>query len=218
MSIQPYIVNDIEMPEITSTIGELQKLLDPPEYSHIPIQQQGTYVGSISENDIVTFDASKTVEEYQYALEGFFVRDTENWMDVLHAFSKNQANIMPVLDDENQYLGYLELYDIMNLFTEAPFIANPGGIFIIEKGYKDYSFSEVTQIVEANGAQMLGAFVSRLENDLAQITVKIGPTPINAILQAFRRYGYRIASTHQEDKFSSDLKERSDYLDKYLNI
>ncbi|GAB2765074.1 CBS domain-containing protein [Salinimicrobium soli] len=218
MSIEPYILNDIKMPDITSKIGEIRKLLEPPEYSHIPIQHEGTYVGSISENDIITFDPEKTVEEYQYSLEGFFVRDTENWMDVLHNFSKNQTNIMPVLDEENHYLGYLELYDIMNLFTEAPFIANPGGIFTVEKGYKDYSFSEITQIIESNGAQILGAFVSRLENDMAQITIKTGPTPVNAILQAFRRYGYKIASTHQEDKYSSDLKDRSDYLDKYLNI
>ena len=218
MNIEPYIINDIEMPKITSQIKEIQSLFNQLTYSHLPIQQDGVYTGSISENDVRSFEEDKTVAEYQYSLEGFFVRGDDNWLDVLHGFSKNQANIMPVLDEDNKYLGYLELHDVMNLFTEAPFLNSPGGIFIVEKGYEDFSFSEISQIIESNGAHVLGSFVSKIENDLAQITIKTGPTPINAILQSFRRYGYNIISTHQEDNFSSDLKERSKYLDKYLNI
>lgn len=218
MNIQPYIINDIKMPEINSKIGDLQELLNELTYSHLPIQEDGVFMGCISENDIRSFDASKEVQDYQYALEGFFVRPNDNWIEVLHAFSKNQSNIMPVLRDDNEYMGYLELHDIMNLFTEAPFLNSSGGIFIVEKGYKDFSFSEISQIVESNGAHVLGAFVSKNENDLTQITIKTGPTPVNAILQAFRRYGYKVISTHFEDTFSSSLEDRSRYLDKYLNI
>jgi Mg/Co/Ni transporter MgtE len=218
MNIQPYIINDVKTPEISSKIADLQEVFSQLTYSHLPVQENGTFMGCISENDVRSFEASKEVQDYQYALEGFFVRPSDNWIEVLHAFSKNQSNIMPVLGEENEYLGYLELHDIMNLFTEAPFLNSPGGIFIVEKGYKDYSFSEISQIVESNGAHLLGAFVSKTENDLSQITIKTGPTPINAILQAFRRYGYNIISTHFEDTFSSSLEDRSRYLDKYLNI
>lgn len=218
MNIGEYIINDIEMVEMASPISVTQALFKEFTYSHIPIQNSGTYIGSISENDARSFDPAKKIENFQYALEGFFVREDDNWLDVLHCFSKNQSNIMPVLNEDNTYLGYLELHDIMNIFTEAPFLNNPGGIFVVEKGYKDISFSEVSQIVESNGANLLGAFISKIENDLAQITLKTGPTAINAILQSFRRYGYTVISSHQEDNFSADLKERSRYLDKYLNI
>lgn len=218
MNIQPYIINDIEMPDISTKIGQVQSLFNQLTYSHLPIQNKGVYVGSISENDIRSFEPDKELGEYQYALEGFYARENDYWLDVLHAFAKNQANILPVLNEENKYIGYVELHDIMNIFTESPFLNNPGGILIIEKGYKDYSFSEISQIVESNGAHLLGAFVSKVENDMAEITLKIGPSPINAILQSFRRYGYKVESTHMEDSYSSDLKDRSRYLDKYLNI
>ncbi len=218
MNIQPYITNDLKMPEITRPVSEIRTLFQEFGYSHIPIQQEGVFMGSISSNDVMAFDASEEIERYQYALEGFFVRDNDNWIDVLHSFSKNKSDIMPVLDSQNKYLGYLELQDIMNLFTEAPFLSSPGGILVVEKGYNDYSFSEISQIVESNGAHLLGAFVSKIEKDMAQITLKTGSTPFNAILQAFRRYGYKVVSSHIEDDFSSNLEERSKYLDKYLNI
>lgn len=218
MSIEPYIINDIEMVDISTSIADVQSLFNKLTYSHLPVKNEGVYVGCISENDVRSFEPKKSLSDFQYALEGFFTREEDNWLDVLHAFAKNDTNILPVLGEENEYLGYVELHDIMNLFTESPFLNNPGGIFIVEKGVKDYSFSEISQIVESNGAHLLGAFVSGIENDMAQITLKIGPSPLNAILQSFRRYGYRVASSHQEDSFSSNLKDRSRYLDKYLNM
>ena len=218
MSIQPFILNDIDMQSINGSIGGLQKLFDEVTYSHVPVEKDGIYLGCISETDARSFDAEKTIGDFQFSLEGFYVRDTENWLDVLEAFAKNQTNLLPVLDEENAYCGFVELYDMVNLLTDTPFLHGPGAIIILEKGYRDYSFSEISQIVESNGEHVLGMFVSKLENDVAQITLKIGQNSLNSILQSFRRYGYNIVSHHQEDTFNSSLKERSKYLDKYLNI
>ena len=125
---------------------------------------------------------------------------------------------MPVLDQDNNYLGYFELKDIMNLFNQTPFLSEPGHILIVEKGFMDYSFSEIAQIVESNSSKILGLFISNLENDVAQVTVKITNSDINTIVQTFRRYSYNIISQHNEDIFLNNLKDRSKYLDKYLNI
>jgi hypothetical protein len=41
---------------------------------------------------------------------------------------------------------------------------------------------------------------------------------LNEIIQTFRRYNYTIVSEHNDDSYINNLKERSDYLDRYLNI
>jgi hypothetical protein len=89
---------------------------------------------------------------------------------------------------------------------------------VIEKGINDYSFSEISQIVESNNGKLLGAFISKMKPDLVQVTLKIGSTGLNEIIQTFRRYSYVIVSGHEEDSYLESLKERSDYLNKYLNI
>ncbi|WP_029033209.1 CBS domain-containing protein [Salinimicrobium terrae] len=218
MNIQPFILNEVKIPQFHTPVAEVLEIFNDHPYSHLPIKQGETYMGCIPVADARIFEPDKPMEDYQYALEGFFVRDTDNWIDVLHNFSKNDSNIMPVLDDDNLFLGYLELQDIMNLFTESPFLNNPGGILVVEKGVKDYSFSEICQIVESNGTHVLGAFISGTENDRTQITLKTGSIPFNALFQTFRRYGYEVVSQHSEDSFSSSLEDRSRYLDKYLNI
>lgn len=72
--------------------------------------------------------------------------------------------------------------------------------------------------MESNNNHLLGAFVSEMDEDKAQITIKVTTSGINELIQSFRRYGYIIVSQHQEDSFRENMKERSKYLDKYLNI
>ena len=219
MKLSEFIINDIKPLNNDSEIRDLQLLFNQLTYSHIPVKDENNaYLGSFSETDAHCFESDKLVNEYIYAIEDFFVRDTTIWLDVLEAFAKNASNIMPVLDAKNVYLGYYELNDVISLFNETPFFFEAGGILVIEKGLADYSFSEISQIVESNNGKLLGAFVSKIKNDVVQITLKIGNSSLNDIIQTFRRYSYNIVSGHQEDSYNESLKERSDYLRKYLNI
>lgn len=218
MQLQDYIINDIKPLQITDTVGDLQQLFNQLTYSHIPIKNEDVYLGCIPETDAHCFEAEKPILDCSYMAEGFFVRNTTNWLDVLEKFAQNNSNIMPILDLDNKYLGYYELNDIIQLFNETPFLSEPGGILIVEKGLQDYSFSEISQIVESNDAKLLGAFISKTENDLAQITLKIGNTSLNDVTQTFRRYSYNIIAGHEDDSYIKSLKDRSKYLDKYLNM
>ncbi|MCP9198633.1 acetoin utilization protein acuB [Gramella sp. GC03-9] len=218
MSLKDHILNDIEVRNLQEKVGDIQKLFNQLTYTHLPVEDNGHYIGCISENDIRCFEKEKTLDDYRYAIESFFVTENNYWLDSLESFAQNNSNILPVLDDDNKYLGYLELNDMIALFKETPFLHEPGNILIVEKAFKDFTFGEVSQIVESHNAHVLGAFVSKIEDDMAEITLKISPSGMNEIIQSFRRYGYIIVSEHQEDTFNKNLKDRSKYLDKYLNI
>lgn len=218
MPLQQFILNDIKPLNINDKVSDLKMMFNELTYSHIPIENEGVYVGCISENDAYCFEGQKRIADCNYAFEGFFVRSTTTWLDVLEEFAQNSCNIMPVLGELNKYLGYFELNDIIGLFNETPFFAEPGGVLIVEKGALDYSFSEISQIVETNDAKLLGAFISNMENGLVQITLKIGDSGLNEVIQTFRRYSYNIISGHEEDSYVENLKARSEYLKKYLDI
>ncbi len=107
---------------------------------------------------------------------------------------------------------------MIRFLHETPFLKEEGGILIIEKEMNNFSMSQVAQIIESNNAKILGLFISNVANNKVEITVKISQSGLNDIIQTFRRYEYEIISEHQEDSYLNSLKERSDYLDKYLNI
>ncbi|GEC79793.1 CBS domain-containing protein [Flavobacterium aquatile] len=216
--INDYITNDYKAINSQETIAEVQDFFAEVSYSHFSVIDEGIYIGCIAADDIETFDGDKKVSDYKYTLEGFFARKNMIWLDVLEVFAKNHTNVVPVLDDENNYTGYYELEDIVKFFHETPFLKEQGGIIIIEKSILDYSMSQITQIVESNNGKLLGLFVSEANVDKIQITLKIALGGMNEIIQTFRRYNYEIISEHQEDNYLNSLKERSEYLDKYLNM
>lgn len=216
--ITEYITNDFRAIDSQDSISTVQAFFDGSHFSHFPIIEEGIYIGSIAAEDIETFDPEKKVTDYRFTLEGFFARTNTIWLDVLEVFAKNHTNLIPVLDENNLYVGYYEIEDILKFFHETPFLKEPGAIIVVKKPILDYSMSQITQIVESNNGKLLGLFISEADVESVEVTLKITLGAMNEIIQTFRRYDYEIISEHQEDSYISNLKERSDYLDKYLNI
>ena len=218
MILNQHVINDLTPIEADTKISELRVVFNQLTYSHIPIQKNGVFLGCLSENDIYCLDSDKIINDILYAIEGFYVKKNSTWLNVLGEFASNDCNIMPVLDSKNNYLGYYQLVDIISLFNKTPFLSEPGGIIIVEKAYNDYSLSEISQIIESNNVKLLGLFVSSQEDDMTQITIKIENSDLNTIFESLRRYGYNIILGHEDDEFLKMLKDRSSYLNRYLNL
>ncbi len=218
MQIQDHIITNIPVFKITDSFEKVIDFFKANTFSHIAVVENDKYVGVFSENDMEVVPASAKIEDYRYDLESFFVRKDTNWLDVLEAFARNEANLLPILGKEEQVIGYYDLTDIVAVFIDTPFFTDPGNILVIAMGIKDYSFSEVAQIVESNNAKFIGGFITDIQNDVVQITIKISNTNFNEVVQTFRRYNYHILFGNSDDQFLEDLKRRSDYLDKYLNV
>jgi Mg/Co/Ni transporter MgtE len=216
--IKNYITNDYKAILSQETIGSVKDFFDELNFSHFPIVEEEIFIGSIAADDIETFDSDKKISDYKYALEHFFARTNMIWLDVLEVFSKNHSNLVPILDDNNKYVGYYEIEDVFKFFQETTFLKEQGTLLIVKKTINDYSMSQITQIVESNNGKILGLFISNTDSNSIEVTIKINVGSINEIIQTFRRYNYEIISEHNEDNYINNLKERSDYLDKYLNI
>lgn len=218
MNLQAHIMNDC-LPLLPNySVAMASEMFAQNMCTHIPVVDDDKLLGLLSEEDVEGFDDEKKISDYLYLLDHFYVRKRTVWLDVLEAFARSNSNIMPVLDASGNYEGYYELVDLIGLFRETPFLSEQGGVIIVEKGKDDYSFSEISQIVESNNGRLLGAFISDLQDDVAQLTVKVSSSGLNEIIQTFRRYSYNVVAGNEDDAYVEELKNRSKYLDRYLNI
>jgi len=218
MYIQDQIISSIPVFELGETLGEVMVFFKETTHSHVAVTEDGLFLGLLSENDLDCFEADKKIEEFRYELEAFSALPEAAWLDVMELFSRNEANVLPVVDAQQKIVGYYRLEDIVRVFIDTPFFREPGAILVLATGIKDYSFSEIAQIVESNNARLLGAFITESGNDMVQLTLKIGSQSLNEVIQTFRRYNYNIIYGTSDDLFLEDLKQRSDYLEKYLNV
>ena len=214
-----YISNDVKPLRLEDTISKVKNVFSKCHHSHIPVFDNNTFYGSIARQDIEYVEVeNKKLINFKNQLQTFNTSESVNWFEVLEYFATYNANLIPVLNSDKRYLGYYELDDFLGIFKRTPFIHEEGIIFVISKNINEYSFSEISQIIESNKATLFGAFVSKIENDLIQITLKLSPHDINNTLNSFRRYNYTILNEFEKDKYLEELNDRSNYLQKYLNI
>lgn len=214
-----YILKDIQPFGLKDNVDQIKKIFKKYPYSHLPVVEDKLFYGAVSKREIeLTTSDTVKLKELKHLVEPFYASENMNWFEVLQYFATHNTNLMPVLSSDKEYIGYYELNDFLNIFKCTPFLHEEGVILVISKNINDYSFSEISQIVESNNATLFGAFVSKIENDTAQITLKLSLHDINNTLHSFRRYNYEILNEFEKDKYIEELNERSNYLQKYLNI
>jgi len=218
MKIQTYIVNTLPVFEISESLEGVIQFFKYTTYSHVAVAEHGKFIGVLAERDLESFEPEKKIEAHHYTMEQVSCPVEATWMDVLELFARNEANILPVVDQDTKVVGYYDLTEIVGMFIEIPFFTEQGAILVVAKGSTDYSFSEIAQIVESNNTKLIGAFITDSRDEVVQITLKLSAGNLNEVVQTFRRYNYTILFGSKDDQFLKDLKQRSDYLNKYLNV
>lgn len=214
-----YITNDVKALTLSNTIADVKQLFIESDFSHIPVVEEGHFYGLVSKNNIFEQDNEQVIlKDVRFLFQSFFAYHEFIWLDLVKIFSINETTIIPVLNAENKYLGYYELSDILRYLSNTPFLNEIGNVIVVSKPTIDFSISEIAQIVESNEAKLYGVFISGYQAENSIITIKLYSDILNDVIHTFRRYDYQIIHGVNEDEYLSDLKQRSDYLQKYLNI
>lgn len=219
MNINDYILKEIKAFHLKDSVKKAQKVFKNYPITHFPVVENNKLLGSFAEDDIQTIENKEDeLVAHSHLMNSFFADEKATVLELLKIFADNDTTIIPVLSKDKNYIGYYDLCDVLDVFSTSPFMLEESETLIIEKLENDYSMGEVSQIVEANGGKLLGLYLSEKSNDYVQITLKIVSDEVNEIIQTFRRYDYKIISNHENDIYLEDLKNRSDYLQKYLEM
>lgn len=219
MNINDYILKEIEAFDLNDSVNKAQTLFKNYPITHFPVIKNEQLLGSFAEEDIQTLeDNTGVLENHSYLLQRFYADKKATVLELLRIFAMHNTTIIPVLNSNKDYIGYYDLSDVLDLFSSSPFMTNDSETLVVEKLELESSMGEVSQIVEANGGKLLGMYISERSTDFVQITLRVVSKKINEVIQTFRRYDYKIISSHENDMYLEDLKNRSEYLQKYLEI
>ncbi|WP_252191129.1 CBS domain-containing protein [Polaribacter sp. Q13] len=214
-----YILEEIKPLRLKDAVKSAQKVFKNYPITHFPVIENNKLLGSFAEDDLQTIENNEDeLVEHAYLLNSFFADEKATVLELLKNFADNDTNIIPVLNEYKDYIGYFDLRDVLDVFSTSPFMVEESETLIIEKLSNDYSMSQVVQIIEASGGKLLGLYISEKNTDTIQVTIKVISDEINEIMQTFRRYDYKIISMHENDIYLEDLKSRSEYLQKYLEM
>ncbi|MDQ3191314.1 MAG: CBS domain-containing protein [Bacteroidota bacterium] len=188
--------------------------------SHMPIVNNVDFLGMISDADILDMNSpEEAIGTHKLSLIKPFVYENEHIYEIIKLVYKLNLTLLPVLDNENRFLGTIPLIQIIKSFAEMSSIKDPGGVVVLEMNPIDYTLSEISRIVEGNDAKILSSYISTaLDSNIIEVTLKINRTDLSAILQTFTRYNYTIKASFHQSEFIDEMKDRYDSFMNFMNV
>ena len=219
--IAKHLISDKIPPLKTSDSGDKAlHWMNELHVNHLPIVNNKQLLGMISEDDILDLkDSSEAIGTTSQNLHRPFVYEYQHIYDVIKIITEQNLTLMPVLDENEDYVGLITLERIVKCFATMSSIQEPGGIIVLDVSSRDYSLSEIAQIIESNDANVLSCYIStHAQSKQLEITLKINKLDLKEILATFDRYNYEVVASFQETEHTEYLKDRLDSLMNYLNM
>ncbi len=216
MFIKDYISKDFPCFSLTDSIESARNMLEDFGYSHVFVKKSHHFYGALAQDFL--YEEEGTLKDLEHQIERFAILEDNNIMDSIRLFHTFNANVVPVINKAEKYLGYISCEDIFQDFSKYPLFSESGAILTVEVPSRRYSMTEIANIVESNNSKFYGAFISFMSDELIHVTVKISNENLSSIDETFDRYDYRIVQKYYSDEKSDLFDDRFGFFQKFIEI
>lgn len=188
--------------------------------THLPIVDGDKYIGLVSENDLLQAENDNLpISSMQQSFTGVSVKEEEHFLKAVQLAVENGLSIVPVVTEENELFGTVSYNELLKFSSEFMSLSEPGGLIVLEMDSKQYSFNEISKLVETNDAQVtqLNSNIDQ-ETGMMQVTIRINKPEISDIVATFQRYEYNVKYFFGEELYTNELKSNYENLMNYLKI
>ena len=189
--------------------------------SHLPIVNNEEFLGLISDTDIYDMNQpNEPIGNHVLTLYKPFVTTEQHIFEVIGLASRLKLSVVPVLDAKNNYKGVITSNDLIRHIAGISSMDQPGGIIVMEVIDRDYSLSQIAQIVESNNVKILSMYItSSPASTQLEVTLKVNTSDLVSVIRTFERYNYDVKTwVTDNDSMDRFYSERLDLLMKYLDI
>jgi len=194
------------------------QLMNDYHVAHLPVVENDSYLGIISEEQLLQSDEELTISQLQVTDGTTSVQAGDHFLKAIQTAVVNKLSVVPVIE-ENQLLGIVTYNDLLRNASAFMSLNEPGALIVLEMESKNYSFTEINRIVESNDAQItqLNTFTDQ-ENGNTQVTIRINKLEVSDIISTFQRYEYNVKYYFGEELYENELRTNYDNLMNYLKI
>ena len=194
------------------------QLMNDYHVAHLPVVENESYLGIISEEQLLQSDDDKQIKQLQVTDGTTSVQAKDHFLKAIQMAVVNNLSIVPVVE-EKQIVGIVTYTDLLKNASDFLSLNEPGALIVLEIEGKNYSFSEINRIVESNDAQITQLnTLTDPETGTMQLTIRISKLEVSDIISTFQRYEYNVKYYFGEEIYENELRTNFDNLMNYLNI
>jgi acetoin utilization protein AcuB len=205
---------------LSDKVYQALQLMNDNQVTHLPVVDGDKYVGIVSEDDLLQVDNDHTeLNDLQQSFGNTAVKSTEHFLKAIQLAAENGLSVVPVIDSENDLTGAVAYSDLLKHASEFMSLNEPGGLIVLEVESNQYSFNEISKLVETNDAQITQLNTSNdPDTGMMQVTIRINKSEVSDIVATFQRYEYNVKYYFGEELYVNELRSNYDNLMNYLKI
>ena len=196
------------------------QLMNDNHVTHLPIVEGEKYIGIISEEDLLQVDNDHAeIETMQQSFGNASVKSNDHFLKTIQVAAENGLSVVPVVTNDNEIVGAVVYNDLLKYASEFMSLNEPGGLIVLEMEGHQYSFNEISKLVETNDAQITQLNTSNdPETGMMEVTIRINKPEVSDIVATFQRYEYNVKYFFGEELYANELRSNYDNLMNYLKI
>jgi CBS domain-containing protein len=201
-------------------IYQALELMNENNVTHLPVADGNKFIGLISENDLLLAENDNALlNEMEQSYSSVCVKDDEHFLKAVQLAAESGISVVPVVSEDNELLGAVTYNDLLKFSSEFMSLSEPGGLIVLEIETNQYSFNDISKLVNSNDAQITQLNTSNdPETGLMQVTIRINKPEISDIVASFQRHEYNVKYFFGEELYTNELKSNYDNLMNYLKI
>ena len=205
---------------LSDKVSQALQLMNDNQVTHLPVVDGEKFAGIISENDLLQAENDKDeLSTLQQSFGNISVKSTEHFLKAIQVAAENSLSVVPVVDADNDIAGAVAYSDLLKHASEFMSLNEPGGLIVLEVESNQYSFNEISKLVETNDAQITQLNTSNdPETGMMQVTIRINKAEVSDIVATFQRYEYNVKYYFGEELYVNELRSNYDNLMNYLKI
>jgi acetoin utilization protein AcuB len=219
MTLTNLISTNIPQLTMQDKVGKALSLLEDFELDHLCITHKEKFIGIIAKEALLSSDENAPLEALQDEFLYTVILEQEHFSKAVQLISENKLSILPVLNQEKDFVGVVVAIQVLHYLTRYIGADEPGGIIIIEMERRNFSFSEISRLVETHDAMITQLNTeTNTETGIAQVTIKLNKTEIADIIATLQRFDFNIVAYFGEEAYANELQENYNHLLHYLNL
>jgi CBS domain-containing protein len=204
---------------LSDKVYKALEMMNENHVEHLPIVEGDEYVGMISEEELLHAENdTASISDLQQSISNPSVKEDEHFLKAIQVAVENGLTVVPVIGENNELLRVVTYADLLKYSSDFMSLNEPGGLIVLEMDNKDYSFAELSRLVESNDAQITQLNTTVLENGFTEVTIKINKQEVSDIVATFQRHDYIVKYYFGEELYTNELKTNYDNLMNYLKI
>ena len=217
--------HDVPILKASDTARQAMDVLNDMDVNIMPVIEPRTrkLVGLVHKKtfDTINFEDYSTKKLCDLDLQDplkVFAR--QHLFEAVRLMLQHELCLIPVVDQEMTYLGLLRKEKVLEVLSHMLNLAEYGSVITVELAERDYTLSELVQLIEVEEANILGITVEvpANEEDTYSVSFKLNVEDLSRVTSALRRYGYVISSETEDQNYNIDFEERAGELLNYLDM